>query len=161
MAAKAKKDKAGRTPRVLNKKAFRDYELIERFEAGIELRGTEVKSLRAGHGDLDGSYARILGDECWLISSKIAQYAQASTANHQPDRKRKLLLHRAEIRKIWGKLEQRGFTLVPLQLYFNERGLAKVELALASGKRQYDKRHKIDERTQKRDMDRDLKKYRR
>jgi len=161
MAAKAKKDKADRTPRVVNKKAFRDYELTERFEAGVELRGTEVKSLRAGQGDLDGSYARVLGDECWLISGKIAQYAQASIANHQPDRKRKLLLHKAEIRKIRGKLELRGFTLVPLRIYFNERGLAKVELALARGKRQYDKRRKIDEKTQRRDTDRDLKKYRR
>ncbi|MHC4500577.1 MAG: SsrA-binding protein SmpB, partial [Planctomycetota bacterium] len=114
-----------------------------------------------GQGNLDGSYARIDGDQCWLIGSKIAQYAQAGPANHDPDRKRKLLLHKTEIRKITTKLEQRGFTLVPLQIYFNDRGLAKIELALARGKRQYDKRRTIDERTQKRDVERDMKKYRR
>ncbi|MHC4619027.1 MAG: SsrA-binding protein SmpB [Planctomycetota bacterium] len=164
MAAKArkKKDKHDRAPRAVNKKAYRDYELLDRFEAGLALLGTEVKSLRAGQADLDGSYARVGNDGCWLVGSKIAPYAQAgSAANHDPDRKRKLLLHRAEIRKIRTKLDQRGFTLVPLKIYFSDRGLAKIELALARGKRKYDKRRKIDERTQKRDIDRDMKKYRR
>jgi SsrA-binding protein len=95
------------------------------------------------------------------VGSKISPYAQAGSSNHDPDRTRKLLLHKAEIRRIRIKLEQRGFTLVPLKIYFSSRGLAKVELALATGKRKYDKRRKIDERTQKRDIDRDLKKYRR
>ena len=163
MAAKAhkKKDKKEQAPRAVNKKAYRDYELIERFEAGLALLGTEVKSLRAGQADLDGSYARVHNDQCWLIGSKIAPYDQAGRANHDPDRRRKLLLHKSEIRKIRTKLDQRGFTLVPLKIYFNSRGLAKIELALATGKRKYDKRRKIDERTQKRDIDRDMRKYRR
>ena len=163
MAAKERKvkDKKEQAPRAVNKKAYRDYELVERFEAGIALLGTEVKSLRAGQADLDGSYARVDNHQCWLVGSKIAPYEQAGRANHDTDRKRKLLLHKAEIRKIKIKLEQRGFTLVPLKIYFNSRGLAKIELALATGKRKYDKRRKIDERTQKRDIDRDLKKYRR
>ena len=161
MAAKARKKKQEQTPRAVNKKAYRDYELLEKFEAGLALLGTEVKSLRAGQADLDGSYARMDNDQCWLIGSKIAQYAQAGAANHEVDRKRKLLLHKAEIRKIKIKLEQRGFTLVPLRIYFNDRGLAKIELALARGKRKYDKRKIIDERTQKRDVERDMKKYRR
>ncbi|MHC4647224.1 MAG: SsrA-binding protein SmpB [Planctomycetota bacterium] len=159
--ARKKKDKQEQSPRAVNKKAYRDYELVERFEAGLALLGTEVKSLRNGQADLDGSYARIHNDECWLVGGKIAQYAQAgSNSNHDPDRKRKLLLRKAEIRRIRIKLDQRGFTLVPLRIYFNNRGLAKIELALARGKRKYDKRTKIDERTQKRDVDRDMKKYR-
>jgi len=163
MSAKArkKKDRQQQAPRAVNKKAYRDYELVERFEAGLALLGSEVKSLRAGQADLDGSYARVDNEQCWLMGSKIAHYEQAGSRNHDPDRKRKLLLHRAEIRRIRIKLDQRGFTLVPLRIYFNDRGLAKIELALARGKRKYDKRHKIDERTQKRDVDRDLKKYRR
>jgi SsrA-binding protein len=160
MAARARKKKQEQARRAVNKKAYRDFELVERFEAGLALLGTEVKSLRAGLADLDGSYARVQNEQCWLVGSKIAQYAQASTFNHEVDRKRKLLLHKAQIRKIRTKLEQRGFTLVPLQIYFNEKGLAKIELALARGKRKYDKRKKIDERTQKRDVERDLKKYR-
>ncbi|MHC4573246.1 MAG: SsrA-binding protein SmpB [Planctomycetota bacterium] len=163
MSAKSrkKKDRLEHAPRAVNKKAYRDYELVERFEAGLALLGTEVKSLRSGQADLDGSYARVQNDECWLVGSKIAPYAQAGRSNHDPDRKRKLLLHRTEIRKIRTKLDQRGFTLVPLRIYFSDRGLAKIELALATGKRKYDKRRKIDERTRKRDVDRDMRKYRR
>lgn len=160
MAAKSRKNKDKDRPRAVNKKAYRNFELIERFEAGLELLGTEVKSLRAAQADLDGSYARIDNDECWLVGAKIAQYLQAGTANHEPTRKRKLLLHKAEIRKIRTKLDQRGFTLVPLKIYFNNRDLAKIELALARGKRQYDKRQTITERDQKRDVDRSIKKYR-
>lgn len=160
MAAKSRKDKKDWAPRAVNKKAYRDYELLDRFEAGLALLGTEVKSLRAGQADLDGSYARVQNDQCWLIASKIAPYAQAGSANHDPDRKRKLLLHKVEIRKIRTKLEQRGFTLVPLKIYFNDSGLAKIELALARGKRKYDKRRAIDERTHKRDIERDMRKYR-
>jgi len=159
MAAKSSKHKSGAA--AVNKKAYRNFELIERFEAGLELLGTEVKSLRAGQADLNGSYARISGGECWLVGASIAQYQQASISNHEPMRNRKLLLHKGEIRKITVKLEQRGFTLVPLRIYFNDRGLAKTELALARGKRQYDKRQTISERDRKRDVDRSMKKYRR
>ena len=161
MAAKSHKDKdkAKQTPAVVNKKAYYNYELVDKFEAGIALLGSEVKSLRAGQADLSGSYARISGDECWLVGASITQYEQAGEQNHEPARKRKLLLHKAEISRMETKLEQRGFTLVPLRIYFNDRGFAKVELALARGKRQYDKRSVITERQQKKDVDRDMKKY--
>ena len=161
MAAKSRKSKGEQSQATVNKKAYHNFELIEKFEAGMLLLGTEVKSLRAAQANLDGSYARIVGDECWLVGATIAQYKEAGANNHEPTRKRKLLLHKAEIRRIKIKLEQRGFTLVPLRIYFNGRGLAKVELALAKGKKQYDKRKKIAERQQKRDVDRDTKKYRR
>ena len=158
MAEKRGKDKQG--PVAVNKKAYRNFELVEKFEAGMSLLGTEVKSLRAGQADLNGSYARIEQGRCWLVGANIAQYDKASIRNHDPMRKKKLLLHKTEIRKIQIKLEQRGFTLVPLRIYFGPRGLAKTELALARGKRQYDKRKTISERMQKRDMDRTMKKYR-
>jgi SsrA-binding protein len=161
MVAKSdKKDKGARSATV-NKKAFHNFELIDKFEAGLALTGSEVKSLRAGHADLDGAYARIMDGECWLVGAKIAQYEQAGINNHDPARKRKLLLHKREIQKIRTKLEQRGFTFVPLKIYFNERGLAKIQLALARGKRQYDKRKTITDRDQKRDLDRTMKKYKR
>jgi len=159
MTAKSHKHKNGKAPRAVNKKAYRNFELIEKYEAGLELLGTEVKSLRAGQADLDGSYARVQQGQCWLIGAKIAQYQQAGYTNHEPARKRKLLLHKAEIRKIITKLDQRGFTFVPLRIYFNDRGLAKIELALAKGKRKYDKRRKITERDRKKDVNRDLRKY--
>jgi len=160
MARMSKKSGPDKTsPAAANKKAYRDFELVEKFEAGLELLGSEVKSLRAAAADLSGSYARINNGECWLVGVKIAPYQQAGTNGHDPTRKRKLLLHKAELHRIWVKLEQRGFTLVPLRLYFNSRGIAKVELALAQGKRQYDKRATITKRQQKRDIDRDMKKY--
>ena len=161
MAAKSRKNKAKEVRSVVsNKKAYRNFELLERFEAGLQLLGSEVKSLRAGTADLDGSYARIEDEQCWLVGANIAPYQKAGPGGHEPARRRKLLLHKAEIRKVSGKLEQRGFTFVPLRIFFNDRGLAKIELALARGKRKYDKRRKIDERIQKRDVDRDMKKYR-
>ncbi len=161
MAAKVRKNNKIQGSAAVNKKAYRNFELIEKFEAGMSLLGTEVKSLRASQADLDGSYARIINDQCWLVGATIAQYQQAGVSNYEPARRRKLLLHKAEIRRIKTKLEQRGFTLVPLRIYFNGRGLAKIELALAKGKRQYDKRKKIAERQQKRDIDRSMKKFRR
>ena len=154
-----KKDQQG--PVAVNKKAYRNFEFIDKFEAGLSLLGTEVKSLRDGTADLSGSYARIENEQCWLVGASIAQYQQAGSRQHEPTRKRKLLLHKTEIHRIRTKLEQRGFTLVPLRIYFNDRGLAKIELALAKGKRQYDKRKTITERDQKRDIDRSMKKYRR
>ena len=159
MAVKSRKSRDKQSSVAVNKKAYRNFELIEKFEAGIALLGTEVKSLRAGQADLNGSYARIENDQCWLVGASIAQYQQAGMAFHEPARKRKLLLHKQEIRKVRTKLEQRGFTLVPLKIYFNDKGLAKVELALARGKRQYDKRKAIAERTQRQDIARNMKKY--
>jgi len=159
MAKKEGKNQASHGPKIVNKKAYHDYELVEKFEAGISLVGTEVKSLREGLGDLSGSYARIIGGQCWLVGCKISPYAQASFTNHEPLRNRKLLLHKSQIRKITVKLEQRGFALIPLRIYFNSRGLVKVELAIAAGKRQFDKRDQIQKREQKRELDRTSKKY--
>ena len=161
MSANSRRKNKKQGSAVVNKKAYRNFELIEKFEAGLKLLGTEVKSLRAGQADLNGSYARFEDEECWLVGASIAHYEQAGVRNHEPLRKRKLLLHKTELRKVRIKLEQRGFTFVPLRIYFNDRGLAKIELALARGKRQYDKRKAIAERTQKRDVDRDMKKYKR
>ncbi|HPS55889.1 MAG TPA: SsrA-binding protein SmpB [Sedimentisphaerales bacterium] len=160
MAEKKKKDD-NNDARISNKKAYHNFELVEKFEAGMGLLGTEVKSLRAGLADLNGSYARFDNSgECWLVGASINQYDKASYANHEPLRKRKLLLHRAELKKIRIKLEQRGFTLVPLKIYFNSRGLAKIELALAKGKKQFDKRQNLVAKQQKRDVDRSMKNYR-
>ncbi len=154
-----RKNEDNQAPVAANKKAYHNYELVDKFEAGMSLLGSEVKSLRAGQADLSGSYARVDGLQCWLVGAKIAQYEQAGIYNHEPTRKRKLLLHRTEIHRIKTRLEQRGFTLVPLRIYFNARGFAKIELGLARGKRQYDKRKTIAERQQKKDVDRSMKKY--
>ena len=159
MAKNAGKPK-GRTVHIKNKKAYHNFELVEKVEAGISLVGTEVKSIRQGLADLDGSYARIINSECWLVGCKIAQYSEASV-NHEPIRNRKLLLHKNQINKITIKLQQRGFTLVPLRIYLNDRNLIKVEIALARGKRQYDKRAKLQQDEQKRDVARSMKNYRR
>jgi SsrA-binding protein len=155
----AKDDNKSKWPRIRNKKAWHNYEILDKFEAGISLVGSEVKSLRAGHADLNGSYARIIRNECYLIGCKIEQYKQASYNNHVTDRDRKLLLHAKEIRKLLSKLEQRGFSLVPLAIYFNDRGLAKVELALARGKKLFDKRDTLRKKDQARDLQRSLKNW--
>ena len=157
--AKVQKNAEKQGPVAVNKKAYHNFELLEKFEAGMSLLGSEVKSLRAHQADLNGSYARVYGGECWLVGASIAQYEQAGDHNHDPLRKRKLLLHKNEIQKIIIKLQQRGFTLVPLRIYFNSRGMAKISLALATGKKQYDKRATITTRQQKRDVDRQMKKY--
>jgi SsrA-binding protein len=160
MSAKKDKKTESKGPAAVNKKAYHNFELTEKIEAGLSLVGSEVKSLRAGTADINGSYARIINGECFLLGATIAPYEQAGQLNHEPLRKRKLLLHRREILKIRTKLEQRGFTLVPLRIYFSSRGLAKVELGLARGKRQYDKRKTIAERQTKKDIERQMKKYR-
>jgi SsrA-binding protein len=160
--AKAKEKSKSSTGSVArNKKAYYNFELVDKIEAGVSLKGSEVKSLRSGLADLEGSYAKLRGDEIFLVGCKIATYPQAGQFNHDPIRERKLLLHKAQINKIRGKLQQRGFTLVPLRIYFNNRGLAKVEIALAKGKRQFDKRLKLQQDQQKRDVARDFKNYRR
>jgi SsrA-binding protein len=153
--------KSSHIPKMENRKAFFDYEIIEKVEAGMALLGSEVKSLRQGGADLKGAFARIDGSECWLVGCNIAPYKQAGVRNHEPLRKRKLLLHRRQIKKIDGKLQLKGLTLVPLRIYFSDNGHAKIELALATGKRQYDKREKIKSREQKRDMDKSVRKYKR
>src|SRR5438445_702171 len=115
-----------------NKRAFHEYEISDRLECGLVLTGTEVKSLRDGHASLEDAYAKIEGDEVWLIGSDIPEYAMGNRMNHKPKRRRKLLLHRREIAKFAAKASQRGFTLVPLKMYFKE-GRAKIELAVARG----------------------------
>ncbi|TBH21810.1 SsrA-binding protein SmpB [Thermus thermamylovorans] len=123
-----------------NRRARHDYEILETLEAGIALRGTEVKSLRAGKVDFTGSFAKFADGELFLENLYIAPYEKGSYTNVDPRRRRKLLLHRHQLHRLRGKVEQKGLTLVPLRLYFNERGYAKVLLGLARGKRDYQKR---------------------
>lgn len=123
-----------------NRKAYRDYEVLESLECGIELKGSEVKSLRAAKVNLDDSFARFEEEEIFLYNAHISPYPQASYLNVDPDRHRKLLLHKKQIERINGKLAQKGLTLIPLRIYFNQRGFVKIELALGKGKKIYDKR---------------------
>jgi SsrA-binding protein len=134
-----------------NRRARFDYFIEETFEAGIALSGTEVKSLRFGEGSITESYAEVQGNECWLINANIPEFSHGNRFNHEPKRPRKLLLHAREIEKFVGAVERKGMTLVPLSVYFNARGRAKVELALAKGKQTHDKRQSIKERDWKRD----------
>jgi SsrA-binding protein len=139
-----------------NRRARHDYHLLERFEAGLVLTGTEVKSLRAGRAHLRNAYADVRDGELWLIGAHIAEYEQGNVANHDPDRERKLLLHRREIASLIGKVRERGLTLVPTRLYFKD-GRAKVELAVARGKEARDKRRDIAKRDADRQIERALK----
>jgi SsrA-binding protein len=143
-----------------NRKARFEYEILDTFEAGIALLGPEVKSLRAGKANLTDAYATIRGGEVFLISAHISPYAQASRANPEPRRERKLLLHKAEIARLQGRVAERGFTLIPLQLYF-KNGRAKVEIAVARGKRRHDKRETIRRRETDRELRRTLRGRRR
>ena len=144
---------AGRKLITQNRRARHDYEILDTVEAGLVLLGPEVKSLRDGRANLSDAYAAIRGAEAWLVNVHISPYAQAARDNPDPRRERKLLLHRAEIARLAGKVAERGFTLVPLSLYFKE-GRAKVELALARGKKRHDKRESIQRREQEREMER-------
>jgi len=129
-----------------NRKAHRDYEVLESLECGIELKGSEVKSLRAAKINLNDSFARFEGPEIFLYNAHISHYAQASYLNVDPDRHRKLLLHKKQLERINGKLTQKGLTLIPLKIYFNARGFAKIELGLCKGKKLYDKRETVKRR---------------
>ena len=139
-----------RSPTIRNKKARFNYELLLKLEAGISLMGTEVKSLRQGKASLEEAYARIRNGELWLIGAYINEYDHGNMQNHEPNRPRKLLVHKRELKKIEDKLLQKGLTLIPVRIYF-VRGLVKVEIALASGKTLIDKRDKIKQR----ELDRD------
>lgn len=139
-----------------NRKAAFRFEILEQFECGIMLRGTEVKSLRDKNASIEEAYARVEDDELWLIGSHIAAYSFAHAQNHEPLRRRKLLIHAREIRKLRPQVEQKGLTLVPLRIYFNERGIAKVAVALCRGKTLGDKRRTLQTREHKREMDRAL-----
>ncbi len=151
----AKKDKADDGIKVItrNRKAFHEYEITDRLEAGVVLVGTEVKSLRAGFGLLDGAYVKLESGELWLVGAEIAEYDKGNQLNHKPKRTRKLLVHRREIDKFAGKATQKGMTLVPLQIYFKD-GRAKVEIAIARGKQLHDKRQSAKTADAQREMKR-------
>ena len=139
-----------------NRRARHDYHLLERFEAGLVLTGTEVKSLRQGQATLQRAFADLRDGELWLVGAHIPEYAQGNLANHDPDRDRKLLLRRREIDSLLGKVQERGLTLVPTKLYF-KNGRVKIEIALARGKEARDKRRDIAERDARRQIERELK----
>jgi SsrA-binding protein len=138
-----------------NRKAKFEYDLLETFEAGLELKGSEIKSIRAGQVSLAEAYVRTNGKQAWLVGAHIAPYNQASVFNHEPERDRRLLLHKREIKTLWEAVRLRGVTIIPTILYLRH-GLAKVEIALAKGKRHYDKRQSIKKRDMDRDVDRTL-----
>jgi SsrA-binding protein len=142
-----------------NRKARHDYFIEDTFEAGIVLTGTEIKSVRAGRANLRDSFAMVKEDELWLMNAHIAPYEQATYANHDPRRARKLLMHRREINRIAGQLQEKGFTLIPLRLYLKDN-LAKVELGLARGKKQYDKRATLRKKETQREIDRAVARHR-
>lgn len=142
-----------------NRKAFHNYEILEKFEAGISLTGSEIKSIREGKANLKDSYVNIRSNEAYLINSHIALYSNASYNNHEPERDRKLLLHRKQIAKLDQKVKERGFSLIALRMYFNDKGYVKLEIGLAKGKRVWEKKQKIKERDIKREVDRELKRY--
>ena len=143
-----------------NRRARHEYLILETVEAGLVLRGTEVKSLRAGQVTFKDSYATMRNGEAWLLGFHISPYSHGTDANHDPERDRKLLLHRREIARLTGKIAERGLTLVPLRLYF-KRGRAKVELGLARGKKLHDKRSALREREVRREMDKAIRASRR
>jgi SsrA-binding protein len=147
-------------PEIRNKKAYFNYEILEKVEAGIALLGTEVKSLRQGTARLKDAFARMKDGELWLLHAHISQYGPAAKFNHDPERPRKLLLHKREITRLSSKVEEKGLTLLPLKIYFNSRGIVKVTLGLGRGKRKYDKRDAIRKRDQRREMERETRRHR-
>jgi SsrA-binding protein len=162
MAAKSKSNPDAEGIKVIakNKKAFFNYEVLEQIEAGVVLTGSEVKSLRDGRLQLVDAYASVQNGEIYLMHANISEYANGAYANHLPTRPRKLLLHRKEIDKLGRKVEERGFTLIPLEVYFRE-GRVKVKLGLCRGKAVYDKRAAIKARDERREVDREMERGRR
>jgi SsrA-binding protein len=142
----AKKPVPGQTVVAQNRKARHNYFIEETFEAGLSLTGTEVKSLRGGRSTIAESYVTAIEGEAWLVNATIPEYAGGNRNNHEPRRPRKLLLHRSQVNKLIGAIQRQGRTVVPLQVYFNEKGRAKLEIALALGKKAHDKRASIKER---------------
>jgi SsrA-binding protein len=141
----------------VNRKARHDYFILETFETGIALKGTEVKSLRAGQANIKDSYALVENGELFLHNMHISAFEKGNRFNHEPKRKRKLLMHKREIMRLLGHTREKGLSLIPLKIYFNERGKAKVELALTRGKKTYDKREDVAKRDAKREMERAMK----
>lgn len=152
---KKKKKKQDRHIIALNKRARHYYDIVDTIEAGIVLTGSEVKSLRQGQVSLSDAYAEIRGGEVYLVNMHIAPYLHAGVLNHEPKRDRKLLLHKQEIKRLTGKVSQKGYTLIPLSLYF-KKGFVKVELALAKGKSARDRREEIRKRDEKRILEREM-----
>ncbi|RLT37208.1 MAG: SsrA-binding protein SmpB [Chloroflexi bacterium] len=159
MAKKSDKDTQKHGPRTVatNRKAHHDYHIEESFEAGLMLTGTEIKSVRMGQVNLRDGFVLVRDNEAWLMNVHIAHYTQGNRENHDETRRRKLLLHRREIAQLHAEATQRNWTIVPLRLYINEAGRAKVEIALARGKQAFDKRQDIASRDAKRDIQRALK----
>jgi SsrA-binding protein len=154
-----KQDRAGQRTVVSNRRALHDYEILERFETGLVLTGSEVKSLRGGRGSLAEAFARVQGGEVWLEGMHIPPYEQGDKRHYDPIRTRKLLLHQDEIRRLVGKTAERGLALVPLRVYFSH-GLAKLELGLGQGRRQYDKRQALAKREHEREVEREARRRR-
>ena len=144
---------------VTNKKAAYDYFILSKYEAGIVLQGSEIKSIRNHAVNLKDSYVVIKNQEVFILNMHIAEYSHGNLFNHDPFRTRKLLLHKKEILKMQLKIKQEGFTLIPTKLYFNEKGKVKVEIALAKGKKLYDKRETINQREQKRELQKNYKQF--
>lgn len=142
---------------IKNKKAVFEYHLLDKYTAGIQLTGTEIKSIRENKANLTDSYCAYFRDELWVKEMYIAQYTHGSYNNHEPKRDRKLLLNRQELKKLSVKIKQGGLTIVPTRLFINERGLAKLEIALAKGKKLYDKREDLKRKDAKRDIERAVK----
>jgi SsrA-binding protein len=140
--------------RIKNKKAWHEYHLLEQFTAGIVLTGTEIKSIREGKVNLTDSYCTFNGNELFVLNMHIAEYKFGNQFNHEPKRARKLLLNRRELKKIQGKAKDKGVTVVPLELFLNEEGLAKLIIAIARGKKMFDKRESLKSKDQQREMDR-------
>lgn len=140
-----------------NKKAGHNYFFVQEYEAGIVLKGSEIKSIRAGKVNFKDSYARIEKGEIWLFNLHIGSYEKANVFDHEPERKRKLLLNRREIGKLTTKVEEKGFTLVPKDLYINDEGFAKITLAVAKGKKNYDKRDSLQKKDEEREQQRRIK----
>ena len=140
----------------LNRKARHNFTIIDTFEAGLVLTGTEIKSIRAGKANLSDAYARVEKGEAWLVGAHIAPFEQGNRYNHEPKRDRKLLLHRAEIDQLKGRAAAKGLTIVPLRLYINDKGRAKIELGMARGKQLHDRRRDIADRESRRDVEREL-----
>jgi len=142
---------------IKNRKAEHEYYIVQTLEAGIVLTGTEIKSIRAGKVNFKDSYAKIENGECWLMNLHISPWEKASFFNHDPERKRKLLLNRHEIKRLKSKTDEQGMTLVPMEMYINEAGFCKVKLALAKGKHSYDKRETLQKKDLEREKERDRK----
>ncbi len=137
---------------ISNRKASFEFQFLDKLEAGIVLVGSEIKSIHEGKANLGDAYCLFINDELWVRNMYIAEYAQSSHYNHEPKRDRKLLLHRRELSKLQSKLREKGLTIIPVKLYLNDKGIAKIEVVLARGKKLYDKRHDIKKREAERDM---------